>query len=95
MALTAGWDRETLIRTYHELLQRSARFRELAAMLTPEQWADVHGALDAGQSPLAVAANLNLAPRAVLAVSHPRACMLTWNHDHEKLADCIDGKIEP
>jgi hypothetical protein len=64
-------------------------------MVGREQWADVHAALDAGQSPLEVAGNLHLAPRAVFAVAHPRACMQKWDHDYEKVADCIDGKLGP
>lgn len=89
------WDRADLQKAYDTLATISPEFQEIAATIKAEEWVSINQALDEGR-PLEEVAYAHKVPEGlVLALRHPRACLQKHDHDYQKVADCIAGKIDP
>jgi len=77
---------------YNFLVKKSHDFEKV---VTPWDWQIFNRLRDEDTGFAKIAEVTKMPLDVVISLENKRSCLRKWNHDPEKVKDCLDGKIDP
>ena len=89
------WSDEALRDLYALLVSISPKFARLASKVDVGTWMKFAHEVMAGKHPESAGSRIGLDRETSHALNSVIACMEKYDHDYEKVRDCIEGLIDP